>query len=114
MSEERIYKLFKDLLKKRQLTTEDFKDLNAEDVFTLSNMLISQYYRDFELIENIENIKINRQIKRENKMKELEKASKPLVEFMNQYCCPHDVIMVQQGHVELLNGEIGIPTEILD
>ena len=49
-----------------------------------------------------------------DKIKELKKASESLIDFMNKYCCPHDVVIVQQGHIELLNGEIGIPTKILD
>lgn len=49
-----------------------------------------------------------------NKMKELEKASKPLVEFVNKNCCPHDIIIIQQGNVQIFNGEMSIPTEIPD
>lgn len=44
------------------------------------------------------------------KMELLEEASKPLVEFVNKYCCPHDIIVVEQGHVSILNGEMHIPT----
>lgn len=51
---------------------------------------------------------------RSEKMKELEKASKPLVDFINKYCCPHDIIVIKQGYIQLFNGEIGIPTKILD
>ena len=52
--------------------------------------------------------------KENEKMKELEKASKPLVDFVNKYCCPHDIIIIQQGNVQIFNGEISIPTKILD
>lgn len=45
---------------------------------------------------------------------ELQKIIKPIEEFMNKYCCPHDTLLVTQGHAELLGGEIGIPLEILD
>lgn len=49
-----------------------------------------------------------------NKMKELEKASKPLVDFVNKNCCPHDIIVIQQGNIQIFNGEMSIPTEIPD
>ena len=52
--------------------------------------------------------------KENEKMKELEKASKPLVDFVNKECCPHDIIIIQQGNVQIFNGEISIPTKILD
>lgn len=48
------------------------------------------------------------------KMEELKKASKPLVDFVNKNCCPHDIIVIQQGNVQIFNGEMSIPTEILD
>lgn len=51
-----------------------------------------------------------------NKQKkiEFEKLKKPLEDFMNKWCCPHDTLIVTQGHMELLNGEMAMPLEILD
>ena len=51
---------------------------------------------------------------KKQKREEFEKLKKPLEDFMNKWCCPHDTLIVVQGHMELLNGEIGIPLEILD
>lgn len=50
----------------------------------------------------------------EQRREKLLKLKKPLEDFMNQYCCPHDTLIVTQGHVELLSGEIAIPLEIMD
>lgn len=50
----------------------------------------------------------------EQRREELLKLKKPLEDFMNKYCCPHDTLLVTQGHVELLSGEIAIPLEIMD
>lgn len=36
----------------------------------------------------------------------LKEAAKPLIEYVNKHCCPHDIIIVQQGSVELFNGEM--------
>lgn len=44
---------------------------------------------------------------------ELKKVIKPIEEFMNKYCCPHDKLIVEQGHAELLSGELCIPLEVL-
>jgi hypothetical protein len=48
------------------------------------------------------------------RLEELLKLKKPLEDFMNKYCCPHDMLIVTQGHVELLSGEVAFPLEILD
>lgn len=45
---------------------------------------------------------------------EFEKLKKPLEDFMNKWCCPHDILIATQGHMELLSGEMVIPLEILD
>jgi hypothetical protein len=50
----------------------------------------------------------------EQRSKALEEASKPMVDFVNQYCCPHDVVIIQQGTVALYSGECAFPTEVLD
>ena len=52
--------------------------------------------------------------KRAEKMKALEEASKPLVDFVNEWCCPHDIITIEQGNVTLYSGEMAFPTKILD
>lgn len=51
---------------------------------------------------------------RKDKMNKLEEVSKPLIDFVNEYCCPHDIIVIQQGNVQIFNGEMSIPTKILD
>ena len=45
---------------------------------------------------------------------ELEKLKEPIEDFINKWCCPHDTLIVQQGHIELLSGEIVIPLKLLD
>lgn len=41
-------------------------------------------------------------------------AAAPLVEFVNKHCCPHDAVVIQQGHVDLYSGRMGYPTEVPD
>lgn len=48
------------------------------------------------------------------KVEEFKKLKKPLEDFMNNYCCPHDILLATQGHMELLNGEMSEPLNILD
>lgn len=80
----------------RQLTntTADFRCVEV------NSKTVSQYYEksDFD----------------EKKGEEFEKLKQPLKDFMNKYCCPHDTLIVQQGHMELLNGEMALPLKILD
>lgn len=57
---------------------------------------------------------MNRAELNKQRMEELEKIKKPLEDFMNKWCCPHDTLIVTQGHMELLSGEVVIPLEILD
>ena len=45
---------------------------------------------------------------------ELEQACQEIIKFMNENCSPHDMIVIRQGHVELLSGQCGFPTEIPD
>jgi len=45
------------------------------------------------------------------KMKSFEEAVTPLLEWMKVNCCPHDKVIVDIMGAELLNGEIGIPSE---
>lgn len=44
----------------------------------------------------------------------LEKAAQPMVEFVNTYCCPHDIVVIQQGSVDLYSGQGAFPTIIPD
>jgi hypothetical protein len=48
------------------------------------------------------------------RLEALQEISKTLEDFMNKWCCPHDTLIVTQGHAELLSGEIAIPLKILD
>lgn len=48
------------------------------------------------------------------KMTAFKEAVKPLEVFVNKYCCPHDIIVVQQGSAEFYSGEIVIPLKLLD
>lgn len=48
------------------------------------------------------------------RMAALEVAAQPMVEFVNKYCCPHDVVIIQQGSVELYSGQCAFPTVIPD
>lgn len=41
-------------------------------------------------------------------------ASEKMVEFINEWCCPHDVVVIEQGSVRLYCGESGFPTKVLD
>ena len=49
---------------------------------------------------------------REKRFEALKEASAKMVEFVNQYCTPHDVIVVRQGSVEMLCGELSFPAEL--
>lgn len=44
----------------------------------------------------------------------LREAAQPIVEFMNKQCTPHDIIVIQQGSVELYSGALAFPTPIPD
>jgi hypothetical protein len=48
------------------------------------------------------------------RMEAFEKLKEPLENFVNKWCCPHDTLIVTQGHMELLSGEMAIPLKILD
>jgi hypothetical protein len=59
-------------------------------------------------------IKMDRSEFNKTRIEELEKIKKPIEDFLNKFCCPHDTLIATQGHMELLSGEIAIPLEILD
>ena len=44
----------------------------------------------------------------------LEKIIKPLQEYMNDWCTPHDILIIQQGNAQLYSGELSIILEIRD
>jgi hypothetical protein len=46
--------------------------------------------------------------------KALEEASKPMIDFLYKYGCPHSTIIITQTSVELCNGECGMPIEPRD
>lgn len=37
-----------------------------------------------------------------------------LEEFVNNYCCPHDLIIAEMGRVQLYSGEMGFSMQIPD
>jgi len=45
---------------------------------------------------------------------ELEKAAKPMVDFLNKYYDPMTIAIVEEGRVEILVKTIGMPLEIRD
>lgn len=45
---------------------------------------------------------------------ELQKIIKPIEEFINKYCCPHDIIVITQGSAKIFSGEVVIPLKLLD
>jgi len=45
------------------------------------------------------------------KMLSFEEVVKPLLKWMEENCCPHDVVIADVLGTRLMNGEIGIPSE---
>lgn len=81
---------------------------------TIDNVIIEERYQLWDILKlNFEEETKGIAIK-VNKVEELKKASKPLIAFVNTYCSPHDLIMIQQGSIQIFNGEIGIPTRVFD
>lgn len=50
----------------------------------------------------------------EQKFREIREAAAPLVEYMNQNYCPHDMAIVRQGGVEIVSGQMTIPFPVKD
>ena len=44
-----------------------------------------------------------------DRMAAFDEAIKPMIQFVNKYCTPHDIVVVQQGFAELYSGEMVIP-----
>jgi hypothetical protein len=55
-------------------------------------------------------------IKQNNKLtfKELQEAAKPLVDILYKYYDPHTIIIIDQGHVEILCEDMTAPIELRD
>ena len=47
-------------------------------------------------------------------MEEFKKATQPAIDFMQKHCCPHDSIIIDMGHAELMSGEMAYSVEIPD
>lgn len=45
---------------------------------------------------------------------ELRKAAQPLVDYINNHGCPHDMVVVQQDGVQVFNGVMGVPFPVRD
>lgn len=52
--------------------------------------------------------------RRLDKMNAFKEAAKPLIQFMNENCCPHDIAVIQIGNAQLFNGEISVPYPVPD
>lgn len=81
-------------------------DTISKDAFITS---IESVYKNRE-----RTVKMNEEELNKRRLAELEKIKKPLEDFINKYCCPHDTLIITQGHIELLSGEIVIPLKLLD
>lgn len=44
-----------------------------------------------------------------DRMAAFDEAVKPLIEFVNKCCTPHDIVVVQQGSAEMYSGQMAIP-----
>ena len=53
---------------------------------------------------------LNKNIKSE----EFKEVCKPLVEYMQKYCCPHDTVLVTQSDAELVSGQMCVQFEVKD
>lgn len=76
------------------------------------NLLNNSERRDESMQDD--NLQANGRRRNHERSIALEEAAKPLVDFVNTQCCPHDMIVIQQGSVELFSGEISMPTPIPD
>ena len=48
------------------------------------------------------------------RLEALVEIKKSLEDFINTWCCQHDILIIQQGNIQLFSGEISIPLEVLD
>jgi len=48
------------------------------------------------------------------KFKELEEASKPLIDFLNKYYNPMTTAIVTEGRVDIVSNEMGVILEVRD
>ena len=49
-----------------------------------------------------------------DKFKQLEEASKPLIEFLRKYYNPHTIVIIQEGRVDVYEGSMSMPLEVQD
>lgn len=47
-------------------------------------------------------------------MEEFKKATQPVIEFMQKHYCPHDSVIIDICHAELLCGEMAYSVEVPD
>lgn len=50
----------------------------------------------------------------EDDREEFKEACKPLVEYMQVHCCPHDTVLVTQSNAELVSGQVCVQFEVKD
>lgn len=50
----------------------------------------------------------------DEKLKAFKEFAKVAEEFINKWGCPYTTVILTQGHIELLEGEMAIPLKILD
>ena len=63
---------------------------------------------------NYENWNLFEDSKDKDKFKELEEASKPLIDFLNKYYNPMTTAIVTEGRVDILTNDMGMPLEVRD
>jgi hypothetical protein len=87
-----------------QITGVDVDEVEYDQVYQIDG----RFYFSNEMLEP-------NPIPTPSKIEEELKKIKPLLEeFVNKYCCPHDILVVQQGSVELYSGQMVLPMKILD
>lgn len=50
----------------------------------------------------------------ERKFKELEEASKPLLDFLNKNYNPHTIVIVTEGRADVLVSDMSVKLEVRD
>ena len=85
---------------------------NCFDTMYRLQAKVSEDQRIISMLQDV--LDVPEDVEETNITEALKVASVPMVDFVNKWCCPHDTIIIQQGHVELLSGEITFPTKILD
>ena len=52
--------------------------------------------------------------KNAERTEELKKIIEPIQDWINKYGCPHDVLIIEQGHAKFYSGELSIILKMLD